>query len=318
MVVKYPTIPFSIIAFYLLFVLWIGPAWMKNREPFTLKKTLIAYNFLQSAANVYIAYEMFNSISEHWEDRCNTKNSPKLQLMLRKAMKTIWKIYLLKFADLLDTVFFVLRKKQNQITFLHVFHHSGLCLFGSWGLRNIEFCSGFYIAVGFFINTIVHVIMYFYYGLAACGPSVQKYLWWKKYLTLIQIMQIFFIAAYMGVGFLTGCEVFGTAIRGFSSGRPRGTTPADDRYIVLQARRNRRQTAEEIARHTTQATGRPISRFTGARRLHGGVLFARRPVRCVPLTPAHRKRRSLWCREHRNWRNIEWVKYSLQMRADSV
>ncbi|GFT88902.1 transposable element Tcb2 transposase [Trichonephila clavipes] len=98
----------------------------------------------------------------------------------------------------------------------------------------------------------------------------------------------------------------GTAIRGFSSGRPRGTTPADDRYIVLQARRNRRQTAEEIARHTTQATGRPISRFTVARRLHGGGLFARRPVRCVPLTPAHRRRRSLWCREHRNWRDNEW------------
>ncbi|GFU70891.1 transposable element Tcb2 transposase [Trichonephila clavipes] len=60
------------------------------------------------------------------------------------------------------------------------------------------------------------------------------------------------------------------SIWGFSSGHPRGTTPADDRYIVLQARRNRRQTAREIARHTTQATGRPISRFTVARRLHGG------------------------------------------------
>ncbi|GFT33757.1 transposable element Tcb1 transposase [Trichonephila clavipes] len=90
-----------------------------------------------------------------------------------------------------------------------------------------------------------------------------------------------------------GRSVTRTAIRGFSSGRPQRTTPADDRYIVLQARRNRRQTAGEIARHTTQATGRPISRFTVARRLHGGGLFARRPVRCVPLTPAHRRRRSL-------------------------
>ncbi|GFX00959.1 transposable element Tcb2 transposase [Trichonephila clavipes] len=101
-------------------------------------------------------------------------------------------------------------------------------------------------------------------------------------------------------------QTTGTAIRGFSSDRPRGTTPADDRCIVLQVRRNRRQTAGEIARHTTQATGRPISRFTVARRLHGGGLFARRPVRCVPLTPAHRRRRSMWCREHRNWRDNEW------------
>ncbi|GFX54901.1 transposable element Tc1 transposase [Trichonephila clavipes] len=92
-------------------------------------------------------------------------------------------------------------------------------------------------------------------------------------------------------------QTTGTAIRGFSSGRPRGTTPADDQYIVLQARRNRRQTAGEIARHTTQATGRPISRFTVARRLHGGGLFARRHVRCVPLTPAHR--RSLSSDSHR-------------------
>ncbi|GFS86316.1 transposable element Tcb2 transposase [Trichonephila clavipes] len=84
-------------------------------------------------------------------------------------------------------------------------------------------------------------------------------------------------------------QTTGTAIRGFSCGRPRGTTPADDRYIVLQARRNRRQTEGKIAGHTTQATGRLISRFTVARRLHGGGLFARRP-----------------CREHWNWRDNEW------------
>ncbi|GFV92185.1 transposable element Tcb1 transposase [Trichonephila clavipes] len=62
----------------------------------------------------------------------------------------------------------------------------------------------------------------------------------------------------------------------------------------------------EKSLHTTQVTGRPISRFTVARRLHGGGLFARRAVRCVPLTPAHWRRRSLWYREHRNWRDNEW------------
>ncbi|GFU69117.1 transposable element Tcb1 transposase [Trichonephila clavipes] len=101
-------------------------------------------------------------------------------------------------------------------------------------------------------------------------------------------------------------QTTGIAIRGFSSGRPRGTTPADDRYIFLQARRNRRQRVGEIDRHTTQAIGRPISRLTVARILHGGGLFARLPVRCVPLTPAHYRMRSLWCREHRNWRDNEW------------
>ncbi|GFU71688.1 transposable element Tcb2 transposase [Trichonephila clavipes] len=102
-----------------------------------------------------------------------------------------------------------------------------------------------------------------------------------------------------------GRSVTRTAIRGFSSGRPRRTTLTDDRYIILQARRNRRQTAGEIARHTTGA-GRLISRFTVARRLNGGGLFARRPVRCVPLTPAHKRRRSLWCQEHQNLRDNEW------------
>ncbi|GFU64617.1 transposable element Tcb1 transposase [Trichonephila clavipes] len=93
----------------------------------------------------------------------------------------------------------------------------------------------------------------------------------------------------------------GTAIRGFSSGRPRETTPADDRCIVLQGRKNRWQTAGEIARHTTQATGRPISRFTVARRLHGalyGVLFGTGNTGIGET--------------------MNGDEYSLQMRADSV
>ncbi|GFS93466.1 transposable element Tc1 transposase [Trichonephila clavipes] len=113
-------------------------------------------------------------------------------------------------------------------------------------------------------------------------------------------------------------QTTGTAIRGFSSGRPRGTTPADDRYIVLQARRNRRQTARGIARHTTQATGRPISRFIVARRLHGGGLFARRPVRCVPLTLPIGEGVLCGAGNTGIGEAMNGDEYSLQMRADSV
>ncbi|GFV09134.1 uncharacterized protein TNCV_3112731 [Trichonephila clavipes] len=113
-------------------------------------------------------------------------------------------------------------------------------------------------------------------------------------------------------------HVVGKSYPGFSSGRPRGTTPADDRYLVLQTRRNRRQTTEEIARHTTQVTGRPISRFTVARRLHGGGLFARRPVRCVPLTPAHREGVLCGAGNIGIGETMNGDEYSLQMSADSV
>lgn len=30
--------------------------------------------------------------------------------------------------------------------------------------------------------------MYSYYGLAALGPHVARYLWWKKYLTILQLV----------------------------------------------------------------------------------------------------------------------------------
>ncbi|KAH1017899.1 hypothetical protein HUJ05_008490 [Dendroctonus ponderosae] len=39
------------------------------------------------------------------------------------------------------------------------------------------------------LNTFVHIVMYFYYFLTALGPQVQKYLWWKKYLTSFQMVQ---------------------------------------------------------------------------------------------------------------------------------
>ncbi|GFV61079.1 transposable element Tc1 transposase [Trichonephila clavipes] len=90
-------------------------------------------------------------------------------------------------------------------------------------------------------------------------------------------------------------------------GRVRSTTPAEDRYIVLSAKRNRRTTAQQVANQFLAASGKQISRKTVARRLRGGGLYARRPVVCVPLTRQHRTARLQWCREHHNWTEQDWA-----------
>ena len=36
-----------------------------------------------------------------------------------------------------------------------------------------------------FLNAGVHTIMYLYYLLSACGPGLQKYLWWKRLVSFI-------------------------------------------------------------------------------------------------------------------------------------
>lgn len=54
--------------------------------------------------------------------------------------------------------------------------------------RGSAFPAAFF---GATINSSIHVLMYGYYGLAALGPQMQKYLWWKKYLTIIQMVGCF-------------------------------------------------------------------------------------------------------------------------------
>ncbi|GFT37266.1 transposable element Tcb1 transposase [Trichonephila clavipes] len=82
----------------------------------------------------------------------------------------------------------------------------------------------------------------------------------------------------------------GMCSRRHGGGRVRSTTPAEDRYIVLSAKRNRRTTAQQVANQFLAASGKQISRKTVARRLREG-LYAHTPVVCVPLTRQHRTAR---------------------------
>ena len=53
----------------------------------------------------------------------------------------------------------------------------------------IRFAPGGHSSFCSFVNSFVHVIMYTYYGMAAIGPSMAPFIWWKKYITKLQLVQ---------------------------------------------------------------------------------------------------------------------------------
>ncbi|MGH0119568.1 UNVERIFIED_CONTAM: hypothetical protein FKN15_032393 [Acipenser sinensis] len=218
-----PTLMTSILVGYVIFVLKVGPRFMANRKPYDLKGVMVAYNFFLVAFSIFIVYEFLMSgwaTDYTWKcDPVDFSNSPQGLRMVRVA----WFFLFSKFIELLDTVFFVLRKKNSQVTFLHVFHHSVMPWTWWWGvkfgpeavtqrafLKTKELTSlrGGILAcvflslggIGSFhamVNSVVHVIMYFYYGLSAAGPRFQKYLWWKKYMTAIQLVQFVLVSLHV-------------------------------------------------------------------------------------------------------------------------
>ncbi|TNM95049.1 elongation of very long chain fatty acids protein 4-like isoform X2 [Takifugu flavidus] len=195
-------IPTLAISCLYLFFLWAGPRYMQDRQPYTLRKTLIVYNFSMVVLNFYIAKELLlGSQAAGYSYLCQPVNYSNDVNEVRIA-SALWWYYISKGVEFLDTVFFILRKKFNQVSFLHVYHHCTMFILWWIGIKWVPGGQSFF---GATINSSIHVLMYGYYGLAALGPQMQRYLWWKKYLTIIQMIQFHVTIGHAGHSLYTGC-----------------------------------------------------------------------------------------------------------------
>ncbi|KAE8636252.1 hypothetical protein XENTR_v10002905 [Xenopus tropicalis] len=186
-----------IIGAYIYFVTSLGPRIMENRKPFALKEIMACYNLFMVLFSLYMCYEfLMSGWAAGYSYRCDIVDYSQSPQALRMAW-TCWLFYFSKFIELLDTVFFVLRKKNSQITFLHVYHHS--IMPWTWWF-GVKFAAGGLGTFHALVNCVVHVIMYSYYGLSALGPAYQKYLWWKKYMTSIQLVGNSYILYFVSCG----------------------------------------------------------------------------------------------------------------------
>jgi len=154
--------------------------WMQDRKPFLLKDYMFTYNLYQTILNFWcvcaIIKEVYTQNMSIWGNPVDT--SPK---GFRLAF-LIWVHYNNKYVELLDTVFMALRKKNEQMTFLHMYHH--ILIMWAWYLVCKYACGGD-AYFGMLCNSFVHVLMYSYYLFALLKINTP----WKRWLTNIQLIQ---------------------------------------------------------------------------------------------------------------------------------
>jgi len=191
---------------YTYFVLKCGPKFMEKRQAYSLKTFIFYYNIFQIVTNAIIVYTFYTSGWSTGELSlgCEPIRYTTRPIDLRLVNVTYWTL-ILKIIDLVETPIFVLRKKNNQITFLHVYHHISTVLV-------TYFCAKYFAggmqSMQMVINGSVHVIMYTYYLLASMGPSMQRILSpIKPYITRIQIVQFLFLVTHQSQAFLPSCPI---------------------------------------------------------------------------------------------------------------
>ena len=189
---------------YLYLIKWLLPRLMRPFKPLELNWPIRLYNLSMVVSNLWAFYQGARILNFGTKCfGCETINHKDYSEQAVELLHYGWLFFLSRLVEWLDTIFFVLRKKERQVTKLHVFHHSFVPLI-SW--TYLKYHPGYTVAFFPFINSFVHSVMYTYYLLATFGPKVQPYLWWKRYLTSMQIAQFVLIIIQLASIPLTGNE----------------------------------------------------------------------------------------------------------------
>ncbi|CAG9136334.1 unnamed protein product [Plutella xylostella] len=183
----------AVLLLYLAVVFKWLPAHMSRRPAYDLKTPIAVYNAIQIIGCGYLVYQsMALGWMRHYKMVCQPVDDGPYAVEF--AWKVCYGYFAIKMVDLLDTVFFVLRKKQNQVTFLHVYHHFGMVAL-AWGI--VKWVPGGHMTLLIPVNSLVHMVMYGYYLLSVWDDSYKSSLWWKKHVTQIQITQFVVMLVHM-------------------------------------------------------------------------------------------------------------------------
>lgn len=176
------------------------PKYMEKRKEYNLLGFIRAYNLVLVAINALFFYQIgrrsYFGGGYSWFCQGLDHDGKDTDLIRLNYLYMFVRIF-----EFLDTVFFVLRKKFNQASFLNISHH---CIAVGLPWYGIAYGIDGQICLMVLFNMFVHVIMYAYYFLASF-PSMVPYLGWKKHLTKLQILQFAVVLVHMSIPLVHDC-----------------------------------------------------------------------------------------------------------------
>jgi len=205
--IKYPL---AAVFFYCLGIPMLQ-RFMKDRKSPPLKFLMIIHNLFLCFASFFVALLIilellsFREKGYNWFRIYCSLNYQEQQNFLTLLY---YINYLLKYYELIDTIFLAL--KHKPIGFLHAYHHPATLVL-TWG-QLVDATGVQWVVI--LLNLFVHCVMYFYYGLSAMKIEVP----FKKIVTILQILQfiIDLFACYSAWGYHSFRGLcFGTERAGF-------------------------------------------------------------------------------------------------------
>jgi len=180
----------------------VGQVIMRNRVSWNINAFMAVYNLALVALSAYMCIECcIVALQSNYSLACQRVLDTDSPLGLRMA-NVLWWYYISKLFEFMDTIAMVLRKKNNQVTFLHKYHHGSMFLL--WWIQ-VRHTPGGQATVGVVLNSFVHVIMYAYYfsSLTGIGSSVSRRV--KPHITQLQLLQFVLIFAHAVSGYYFDC-----------------------------------------------------------------------------------------------------------------
>jgi len=154
-----------------------------SKEPLVFPAMAI-YNAVQVGLCAYMVFQALKGKADRGFGIVCNAHELELDEASRGIAHVLHVFYLTKVLDFLDTVFMIVRGKWNQVTFLHVYHHTSIFII-YWLILNAGYDGDIYGTV--VLNGSIHFIMYFYYLFTTFNVTVPKAV--KMMVTNMQLIQ---------------------------------------------------------------------------------------------------------------------------------